>query len=226
MKKKKGLFVKERLKKELMVQCPLCSGAAELFFKMPGKIYYQCGQCLGIFLDQACYICREAEKRRYQEHNNDINDSRYQKFVEPVVLKVQERFGPEHIGLDYGAGTGPVAAKLLRDKGYSVELYDPYFWNNPKVFQKKYDFIICCEVIEHFNAPAKEFKRLRPLLNPGGALFCMTDLYSDTVNFREWYYKNDPTHVFFYHRDTLIWIKLKIGFSSLKVNRRLVQFSL
>lgn len=215
----------ERSKAEnLSARCPLCSGDAELFLEMPDKTYHRCGRCLGIFLDRAYLVSPEAEKRRYEEHNNDIHDTRYQKFVEPIVLKIQERFTREHRGLDYGAGTGPVIAKLLWDKGYPVELYDPYFWNNSAVLEVKYDFIICCEVIEHFHSPAKEFKLLRSLLNPGGELVCMTDLYSKDTDFKNWYYKNDPTHVFFYHAETLYWIKEQFGFSSSEINNRLIKF--
>lgn len=210
----------------ISVQCSLCGGSSNLFFEMPDKKYHQCGQCSGVFLDQACYVSREAEKKRYEEHNNDVNNPRYQKFVEPVVLKIQEKFSTEHKGLDYGAGTGPVVAKMLEDKGYFVELYDPYFRDNPEALQRKYDFIVCCEVIEHFNAPAKEFARLRSLLTPGGVLFCMTDPYSEDTDFKNWYYKNDPTHVFFYHQKSLLWIKSQYRFSGLKINGRLAQFFL
>lgn len=206
-------------------QCPLCGGGSKLFFAMPPKKYHQCRQCLGVFMDKACWVCREDEKKRYREHNNDVDDSRYQQFVEPVVSKVQEIFRPKQKGLDYGAGTGPVAAKLLHDQGYSVELYDPFFWENPAAFNTSYDFIVCCEVAEHFHFPAKEFRRLRSLLKSGGVLYCMTDLYSENIDFKNWYYKNDPTHVFFYHQKTLEQIKLKYGFSGVEIDRRLIQFS-
>jgi hypothetical protein len=175
-------------------------------------------------MDKACWVCREDEKKRYQQHNNDVGDPRYQQFVAPVVSKVEERFKPGHKGLDYGAGTGPVAARILKDKGYSVKLYDPYFYNNPDLLQKKYDFIICCEVIEHFNDPVREFRRLKSILKNGGALFCMTDLYSKDIDFKNWYYKNDPTHVFFYQQKTLMQIKSKYGFSGLEIDGRMMQF--
>ncbi len=210
----------------LSAKCPLCGKGAELIFEMKDKTYYRCGQCGGVFLDQACFVSKEAEKRRYEEHNNNVDDPGYQKFVEPIVSRIQEKFGKEHQGLDFGAGTGPVVAKLLREKGYSIELYDPYFCDNPKVLEKEYDFIVCCEVVEHFHFPAKEFRLLCSLLKPGGVLFCQTDLYSEETDFKNWYYRNDQTHVFFYHANTLLWIKSKYGFSALEINGRLAQFSI
>ncbi len=219
-------FVKERGSVILSEQCPLCGGAAALFFEVSDKTYHRCGRCLGIFLNRAYLVSPEAEKRRYEEHNNDIHDPRYQEFVGPIVMKVQERFTREHRGLDYGAGTGPVAAKLLRDKGYSIELYDPFFWKNPEALSAQYDFIVCCEVIEHFHFPAKEFKRLRSLLKTGGALFCQTELYSEKTDFEKWHYKNDPTHVFFYQENTLNWIKTGFGFSALEIDGRIARYLL
>jgi SAM-dependent methyltransferase len=206
--------------------CRLCFAKAEEFFNISGKRYHRCRQCLAVFLAPGCQLSKNDEKRRYQEHNNNVEDPGYQKFVEPIVSKVQKNFTKKQRGLDFGAGTGPVITKLLSDKGYHLKLYDPYFWNYPDNLKEKYDFIVCCEVIEHFRNPAKWFKLLKSLLKPGGGLYCMTDLYSDMVNFRKWYYKDDPTHVFFYHQKTLAWIKSQIGFSSLKVDGRLIQFLL
>ena len=127
--------------------CILCRGRAKLFLEIKRGKYYQCGECSAVFLAPECYVSEEDEKRRYQEHNNNVEDPGYQKFVEPIVLKIQEKFRRGRQGLDFGAGTGPVAAKLLRDRGYVIELYDPYFYDNPAALEKTYDFIVCCEVI-------------------------------------------------------------------------------
>lgn len=205
--------------------CRLCNGEADLFFEARGKKYYHCGRCSAIFLDPVSYVSRQDEKKRYEEHNNNVDDPGYRKFVEPVVAGVCENFDSRHKGLDFGAGTGPVAATLLREKGFAVELYDPFFFDNPAALEKKYDFIICCEVIEHFHFPAKEFALLKSLLNPGGILFCMTAVYSQETDFGTWHYRNDQTHVFFYHKQTLAWIRERFGFSALKHSGRLAQFS-
>ncbi|WP_050855571.1 methyltransferase domain-containing protein [Gillisia limnaea] len=66
--------------------------------------------------------------------------------------------------MDYGCGTGPVATAELVKHSYKVNLYDPYFENHPEVFEETYDFIICCEVMEHFHNPFEEFNRLFKLL--------------------------------------------------------------
>lgn len=49
-------------------------------------------------------------------HENDINDPGYRAFVAPVVDRISSDRTPKHFGLDFGAGPGPVIAKLLSDR--------------------------------------------------------------------------------------------------------------
>ena len=106
-----------------------------------------------------------------------------------------------------------------------MTLYDPFFNDNQESLKQAYDYIACSEVIEHFGSPAKEFFLLRSRLKPGGALFCLTRLYEEGIDFSAWFYKNDPTHRFFYSRQALEWIKVKFDFSSLEIEGRLISFS-
>lgn len=206
----------------LQIECTLCQANALLINEVNQKKYYKCTRCLSILLSPAYYISKEEERSRYEEHNNDIEDTGYQKFVSPLVNSIKELFNPEHTGLDFGSGTGPVITKLLRDEGFNIDLYDPFFCNKPEKLAVHYDYIACCEVIEHFHHPEKEFRLLRSLLKPGGALFCMTEVYSDNINFPKWYYKNDPTHVFFYHAEAFNWIKTNLNYSEVIIDGRLI----
>jgi len=79
-------------------------------------------------------------------------------------------------------------------------------------------------VIEHFSNPNKEFKLFKKLLKKGSKLYCMTDIYDDSIDFEKWYYKNDPTHIFFYHKKTFEWIKEKFDFKSVEIEKRLITF--
>ncbi|MDZ4752061.1 MAG: class I SAM-dependent methyltransferase [Flavobacteriales bacterium] len=164
------------------------------------------------------------EESRYKLHNNNIEDQGYRKFVEPVVNAIIELYSSTSHGLDFGAGPGPVLAEMLNKAGYHLELYDPIFHKNPELLTKSYDYIICCEVIEHFHQPHREFKLLRSLLNKNGALVAMTHIYCCEIDFEKWYYKNDFTHVFFYQIETLEWIKTEFSFSKLEVKNRLIKF--
>lgn len=204
--------------------CPLCQSDSKLFYEDKPRVYYKCSNCFAIYLDRNHLPDNELEKERYLEHNNDVNDPRYQKFVSPIVSSVLNDFTKKDYGLDFGGGTGPVISKLLRDQGFQIEVYDPFFRNEKSLLNKKYNYIVCCEVIEHFHNPKEEFELLKGLLLPGGKLYCMTDLYDESIEFSKWYYKNDPTHVFIYHQKTLEWIKENLKFAGLKVDGRLAVF--
>jgi arylsulfatase A-like enzyme len=115
-------------------------------------------------------------------------------------------------------------AKVLKDNNYNIALYDPFFHNIPELLEDKYDYIVCCEVIEHFHNPKKEFTLLKKLLKKGAQLYCMTDLYDESNDFHNWYYKNDLTHVFIYHKNTILWIQQEFGFSDVKISGRLISF--
>ena len=197
------------------------------FFRNVGhRDYFKCSICSSIMLHPKYYLSPEEERARYEKHNNNPEDIGYQRFVAPIVTAIKERFAPGDMGLDFGAGTVPVITKLLHDAGYSVQVYDPYFHNNLGVLQARYDYIACCEVVEHFHHPVKDFELLRSLLQRDGVLYCKTDIYMEEIDFAKWYYKNDPTHVFFYHEDAFRWIQQNLGFSKLTIQGRLISFML
>ena len=166
----------------------------------------------------------EEERKIYMEHINDVTDVRYQNFASPIINAVKNNFSINSLGLDFGSGTGPVISKVLGDNRYKLMQYDPYFCNDTYALHLKYDYIVCCEVIEHFHSPSKEFELLKNLLKPNGHLYCMTHLYDNKIDFDNWYYKNDNTHVFIYQRETLVKIKDRYKFSSLTIEDRLMTF--
>jgi 2-polyprenyl-3-methyl-5-hydroxy-6-metoxy-1,4-benzoquinol methylase len=204
--------------------CPLCNSTASLFCDKPKHLFYKCSNCDGIFRPKHTFLTAEAEKEHYEKHNNDIFDERYQAFVSPIVNAVLQDFSPEAKGLDFGSGTGPVIAKMLIDKGYQVQNYDLFFANESSLLNEKYDYVSCCEVMEHFHQPYKEFELLKSLLLPNGKLYCKTAVYNNQTLFENWYYKDDFTHVFIYQPKTLEWIKSEFSFSNLIVKEKLIVF--
>jgi len=206
------------------MNCPLCNTKTQAFFTLKNTEYYKCATCFAVSMHPKNYVNSKEEKNRYKTHNNNVNDKNYQKFVQPIVGAIFKNFNTTSLGLDFGCGTGPVITKLLRDKNYTITTYDPFFDNNTKALKKSYNYIACCEVIEHFYNPLKEFQLLKLLLKPNGKLYCMTEFYNETISFEKWYYKNDETHVFFYHKNTCKWIQENIGFSKVSIKNRLVIF--
>lgn len=168
------------------------------------------------------YLSHKEEKARYLTHNNDVNDPRYRKFVRPVIRAVITYTHPNHVGLDYGAGTGPVITKLLREKGYTMTTYDPIFIPNSEVLNDTYDFIVCCEVVEHFHNPQREFERFYKLLNPCGLLVIKTELLTTDIDFPNWYYIKDPTHTIFYNPNGMHFLLRQYDMEILKISPRLL----
>ncbi len=204
--------------------CRLCKTPAEPFFEGRHGDYFNCPRCLGVFLAPADHLDPAEERARYETHNNDVHDERYQKFVDPIVSAVKADYSTSKKGLDFGSGTGPVISHLLRQEGYSIDQYDPYFENDTSIFRNRYDFIVCCEVIEHFRHPAREFAKLNQLLEPAGTLICMTELLLPETKFEDWYYKDDPTHIFFYRPETVAYVAEAFEFVEHSINGRLVKW--
>ena len=208
-----------------MITCPLCGNANSGLLPDPGllKRYAHCPECDLRFMLAEHHTTLEDERRRYLVHNNDVEDPRYQEFVQPLVDCVQRRSPRGACGLDFGAGTGPVLTKLLREAGYIIECYDPHFWPDLAPLQQTYDFIVACEVAEHLREPGRELKRLQQLLRPGGYLAIMTHLYEPGTDFTHWYYRRDPTHIVFYSAVTFTRLGQTFGFSKVEIrSERLV----
>lgn len=197
------------------MSCTLCAnpvtGTPVL---LHGRSFHLCAQCDLLFLDPSQHLSPEEEKARYEQHNNDVNDPRYQDFVRPVFDEIRAIAPLGADGLDFGAGTGPVLAKMLEEAGYRVQKYDPFFWPDPQTLNFKYDFICATEVVEHFANPAREFPKLRKLLNPQAPLAIMTLMRDPETDLASWYYLRDPTHVCAYSRRTFEWIAANFGFTA------------
>ncbi len=208
----------------LAMRCPLC--LSESLTLMPGAhVFYDCPTCHGIFRPVNTLPDPDFEMHRYLLHKNDPGDAGYRKFVTPLCDAILANFSANDSGLDFGSGTNSAVTAILRERGYGVTEYDPFFAPDTSTLEKRYAFISCCEVMEHFHDPALEFERLYNLLSPGGKLFCMTHLWEDSGDFAKWYYKNDPTHVFIYRRPTIGYIKNTFGFADAAIDGRLIVFS-
>ncbi|MDY0105805.1 MAG: class I SAM-dependent methyltransferase [Giesbergeria sp.] len=183
--------------------CPVCAADATRHFqRIDTRDYWRCAVCAATFLDPAHWPDRAIERAEYHLHHNDPDDPGYRAFLARLATPLQERLPPGLHGLDYGCGPGPALARMLREAGHAVALYDPLFFNDPGVLDRPYDFITCTEVAEHFHRPAEEFVRLDRLLRPGGWLGIMTTFQTRDEAFAGWHYRRDPTHVVFYRAET------------------------
>ena len=201
------------------MECILCQNP--LTSKIDPQ-YFHCATCFAYVKDVDYYFSSEQEKRHYEFHNNDVNDLGYQKFTSPITNEVLACFSPDTLGLDFGCGKGPVITKQLVDRGYSVNLYDPYFYPDKSYVNHQYDYIFSCEVFEHFHHPHQEIIHLKSLLKSGGLLLIMTHLYENQRPFESWYYRKDETHVFIYTAQTFAYIAQQYDFEILKISERFI----
>lgn len=184
----------------------ICTLCASPLINKKDEYYYDCHICKAIVKDKKYYLNAEDEKARYESHNNDVNDTGYQNFTFPITNYISEKFLPEHQGLDFGSGTGPVISRMLLKQGFNIVQYDPFFAPGRQLLNNRYDYIVSCEVFEHFYNPKKEIDSLTSILKTNGLLLIMTMLYNDTIDFHLWNYRNDSTHVFIYRKETIEYI--------------------
>jgi 2-polyprenyl-3-methyl-5-hydroxy-6-metoxy-1,4-benzoquinol methylase len=197
--------------------CTLCSS---ILIKKKDAHYYDCAGCKAIVKDEKQYLNPVEEKAIYEKHNNDVADIRYQNFTMPITQYVLDTCLPAHKGLDFGSGTGPVISSMLKKKDFDIVPYDPFFAPDQSIFNATYDYIVSCEVFEHFNNPKLEIDRLVSLLKPNGMLLIMTLLYNDQINFNTWHYRKDPTHIFIYRKETIEYIAKEQKLNILMVTDR------
>tara|TARA_R110002020_G_scaffold445436_1_gene657330 strand:- start:1082 stop:1708 length:627 start_codon:yes stop_codon:yes gene_type:complete len=206
------------------MDCPLCENDAQFFAIYDKREYLQCTYCDSLFLNSKDLPHPRAEKERYDYHENTIKNEGYLEFLQPLINSVKANFSREDSGLDFGSGPTPVFSKLLKMEGFNITTYDPIYKHSESIFRKQYDYIVCCEVIEHFHQPKEEFNTLDDLLKPNGSLLCKTSLYDSSIDFEQWAYKNDFTHSFFYTFKALEYIQQNWNFRKLDVTSELIFF--
>ncbi|WP_217907712.1 MULTISPECIES: class I SAM-dependent methyltransferase [Desulfosediminicola] len=187
--------------------CRLCGADEVTFFHADDtREYYRCRECKLVFVPQQFWLSAKKEKAEYDLHQNSEDDSGYRKFLSRLSGPVISRLNAGAHGLDFGCGPGSPLAKLFAEQGFSVELYDPLYRNEPSLLEKQYDFICATEVAEHFKEPGKEFQSLFGMLKHGGLLGIMTKRVLGLQAFRNWHYIRDSTHVSFFSEETFDYL--------------------
>jgi 2-polyprenyl-3-methyl-5-hydroxy-6-metoxy-1,4-benzoquinol methylase len=185
------------------LHCPLCgNGGVKYYVEDITREYLRCIVCELVFVPEQYWLSAKEERATYDLHENDLHDQNYRKFLSRLMTPLLEKLKPDQKGLDFGCGPGPALAMMLEEGGHQVDLYDPFYYNDTSVFDKKYDFICTTEVVEHLRDPKRDFSALFKMLKPGGWLAIMTKLVTDKDAFRKWHYIRDLTHICFYGQRT------------------------
>ncbi len=193
------------------MKCILCEHSD--LNKFYSDEYFQCKECSLVFKEPKLRLSYALEKEQYDFHQNDPEDMNYRKFLSQLLDPLSSNLNPGSFGLDFGCGPGPTLNIMLEELGHTVNLYDPIYFKEEKNLDQKYDFITSSEVFEHLYSPKDEFKKLISCLRPNGIIAIMTSFLVDESKFKNWHYRNDPTHISFYSKETFNWLSKKYFFS-------------
>lgn len=194
--------------------CLICSTASKLVSENSSRRYFQCPECDFIALAPECRLTLDEERDRYKLHNNQVEDPGYRTFLSTLIPFIQKYVPKASLGLDFGCGPSPSLEIVLKEYGYQMRSYDPYFF--PELPSCKFDFVTCCEAVEHFHNPLIDFKIMRSRLKESSYLFLKTHLYEEQ-DLLKWHYSRDATHTSFYSLRNLEIIKQYCNFQKLEV---------
>jgi len=187
--------------------CPLCrSDEPEVIHRDARREYLRCDVCRLVFVPGRYHLPPRDEKAHYDLHQNDFGDVDYRRFLGRLFHPLIAKLRPGARGLDFGSGPGPTLSVMLNEAGFPTALYDPFYAPHEGVWSQRYDFVTASEVVEHLHHPMFELGRLWSVLEPGGWLGIMTKRVTSDADFRNWHYKNDPTHVVFFAQETFAWV--------------------
>jgi len=213
------------------MNCPLCQNSKpHAVYKKIDPVfgpreYEQCPDCKLIYLLPQYFFSLVDEKNRYDLHQNHPDDQGYVDFLNLLIEPLSGYVPEGSTGVDYGCGPGPTVSVLLQKKGIKAVNFDPVYFPDEKILAQAHDFITATEVVEHFHQPRREMLQFDRMLKPGGHVGLMTYLYVDVPRFKDGWYHLDPTHVSFYHRETMEWIARWLKWKVEYLTGRVVIFS-
>ncbi len=132
---------------------------------------------------------------------------------------------PQSCGLDFGSGKSQAMAKQFRRQGHDCQCYDVFYYPDPTLLRRQYDFIVASEVIEHLYEPKTVFEQWLSLLKPNAILAIMTGFRPEDKPFAEWWYKNDPTHVALFSEKTFAFLQRRYGLKCLSLSQNVIIFA-
>ncbi|MEO0336492.1 MAG: methyltransferase domain-containing protein [Pseudomonadota bacterium] len=165
------------------------------------------------------------ERSRYEEHNNDIEDEKYLQYLRKTWEKVSSEMKGGELIVDYGCGPSKGLHAVLKGKDFQVVSYDPIFYpTSLDVLIGHVDVIYCSEAIEHMYDPRKEIEVWLRLLKSRGWITLRTAFHDGPNTFRDWWYKDDPTHIGFFNKITFETLALQFDLEIRHIHSPYVSF--
>ncbi len=129
--------------------CPLCeSNQNKPFHRDSSREFFRCANCFLVFVPPQYFLPPAEEIAQYDHHQNDPLDNRYRAFLSRLANPLMERLTPGSQGLDFGSGPGPTMSCIFSEAGFSMQIYDPIYAPDRRVWKQTYDFITASEVVE------------------------------------------------------------------------------
>lgn len=185
------------------MNCLLCQTNSNVF----EADTFMCPECALVFKNPKAFLSTEEDVARYSSHQNISTDQGYLDFLGRLVQPLKSFLPKKFTALDFGCGPGPTLSLLLEEVGGTVENYDPIFFPDAHLLvPETYDVVTSTEVVEHFKTPQQDWEILIGLVKDNGLLAIMTQFYSKEIDYQAWWYKNDPTHIVFYQKETFLYL--------------------
>ncbi len=187
------------------MNCLVCASSNLRLLETKRKKFFRCASCGFSFLHPDFLPSEEAAFNRYKKHHNNEDDEAYKQFLSKIIGRALFYADKAESVIDWGSGPNPLASRLLREKGFSVFSWDPYFSFSEKPEKAFYDLALCIETAEHFFYPKKDFAAFFETVKPGAFAIIHTHLAleEDDDAFLRWWYTEDITHVSFYSKRSL-----------------------
>lgn len=187
--------------------CRVCGDTALLFFKNE-RTFYKCPQCWLIFTNE---ISTSSEQEtHYKKQWRDEDKSFWKGQVDVLEKIIGKHVKPRRI-LDFGSGSGALTQEF-QSRNYDVTPVEPMVtgYLKDQNFTGKFNVVLAVEVFEHLLNLWDEIEEIEKILEPGGIILAATALTNPFIQrdqaqeeFKEWWYKDDPTHVNFFCNKTL-----------------------
>ncbi|MCB0407048.1 MAG: class I SAM-dependent methyltransferase [Bdellovibrionales bacterium] len=201
------------------MNCLLCkSSQLQVATTQDQKQYFFCTKCNYLFLSPFQRLSLDAEKQRYLEHENNLDDPRYLNYLQRTWQQLGLSKTKGFI-LDFGCGPTKGLENLLQESQFEILSYDPIF--HPLDFVEHHeniDIVFCSEAIEHMFDPSSIFTIWKQLLKKGGQIILRTAFHPGVEQLEGWWYRLDPTHIGFFNEKTFQWVAQNWSFEVQKLH--------
>lgn len=187
--------------------CPLCfSKKINHYFSDSKREYQKCVNCDLVFVDTLSHLSLSEEKKRYDLHDNTSTNRGYVKYLDSMYQEICKLNITNPEVLDFGCGKNAVLESILKNSGVNCISYDPLYKIGMDSLNKLYDIVVFCEVIEHVSNLHEELLKISSLTKNSGYLILRTELLTNKIDFKSWWYKEDLTHINFLSPKTIDYV--------------------